>query len=618
MRQDGVSKSQSLKVSKQVRPRSLRLCGFETLRLLLALLLLPLPAFANITTSSLTGNVTIGGAPTSGVTITVSSPALQTPRTTLTNARGRYWLHALPPGVYDVTFSLAAHTSLTKRAVLELARVARADATLEPNPDEDSTTSTAMTLSVAETTAITTHFDDRALDRLPTGRIGSASLAPGPSFATMLDGVPGGAVTSDEMIEQVTVIRGAAPVEWETAGGLASAFRTRTGGETFFFTLRDTITSANWITQSGAPPGVPEPRADDDQNHFGEATAGGRIVPERLWFFAGAWRGEQAIPNSIAFEGFLAKLDAQLGAAHHVTVAHRDTTQAFFSEADLDTTSLHYTAVAGTQFTSEIVVGHSDLSVAPFSSEIDFLNARGSYLLGDHTLTAGFSNVDGDTPGSASFFVSDRWSYSRWNVYAGLRHDDADSGDHTSPRVAVTYDLRGNGTQAISASWGEYAPSSHPFAALRVITLGYATAVGNAGTARADVIRSEQGAFWQNELQLDARYRLFDRFEAGATYTLLNRFRSGFQEPLVAEQIANVWLGAELPVGSHELGVTLLQHYIDVSNRNLYPTDLAVRYTIPISRAGILLAADATNVFLQGEPPFAASRAVRVWVRVRV
>jgi len=589
------------------------------MRGLVAALLLALPAFANITSSSLTGRVLINGAPGSEVTVTVSSTALQQQRATITSASGRYWLGALPPGVYDVTFSLAGHTTLTKRAVLELGRVARADATLEPNADEDSTTSTATTVSVADTIAITTHFDDGALDRLPTGRLGTTSLAPGGELGsvTVLDGVPFSAETSEETIEQTTTVRGATPVEWESFFGTADVLRTRSGGDDFVFTLRDTITDGDWSSEVGYNPGAPEP--DNDLMHFGEATAGGHIVPRRLWFFAAGWRGEQAFPypSPLRFDGALAKVDAQLGAAHHVGLHYTDTTQhTSFEPFDRDTVSLRYTAAAGTRLTSEVVAARTRTKASSFEASTDFLSARASYVLSDHVVTAGFSNDDGSGPSYASFYASDRWSSQRWNVYAGLRHDDSEFTDRWSPRVAISYDLRGNGTQAIAASWGEYAIAAQPANFLRVSSIGYATAIGNSGSARADVIRRTSGDFWQNELQLDARYRLFDRFEAGATYTLANRSRRDFIPSSSPDHVANLWFGAELPVGRHEFGVTLLQRYMnfDFFGFSTAPTDLSLRYAIPFSRLGLLMAADATNVFDDDNVP----RAVRLWFRVRV
>ncbi|HEY0370678.1 MAG TPA: carboxypeptidase-like regulatory domain-containing protein [Thermoanaerobaculia bacterium] len=525
--------------------------------------ILALPAFANITSGSLTGRVQVTGAPARGVTVTAESTVLQAPRTTITDADGRYWLGELPPGTYDVTFSLPAHTTFTKRAIVELARVARADAVLEPNPDEDATTSTAIQISVADTLVPTSHFDDRALDRLPYGRIGSVQLAPGFGIAQILvDGIPT-VLPSEDAIDELTILPAASPVEWEALGGNAIVVRTRPSQEELFFTVRDTITKGF--------------------AHYGEATAGGRIVPQRLWFFAGAWGGQHDFPFSDDSDGGLAKLDAQLGAAHHVNVSYMD--------ARLDTASIRYTATAGPNFTSELIAARVE--------GYDFFTGRASYDLGAHLLTGGYTD-------SGVFFASDRWSSSHWNVYAGLRRDGDD--DELLPRAALSYDLHGNGRQAITATWGDYDFD------LRVTSLGFATAIGNSGTARADAIRREAGdGYWQNMLHLDARYRLFDRFEAGATYALSNQ--EAILGALNLEQEANVWFGAEIPIASHEFGATVVQHYFDLNDRNLVPTDIALRYAIPLPRVGLLLAADATNVFAEER---VTPRAWRLWLRVRI
>ena len=570
------------------------------MRRLAALFVLTFPAFANITTSSLTGRVIVGHSSHAGVTVTASSTALQQPRATTTNAQGRYWLGALPPGVYDVTFSLAGHTTLTKRAVLELARVARVDATLEPNPDEDSTTSTATQMSVADTIAITTHYDDGMLDRMPLGRIDTAALGPGAHLgAAIVDGMPTtGFVTSEETIEQITAIRGAAPVEWDAFFGGAIAARTRSGSDELALTLRDTIAN------------------ETDTTHFGEATIGGRIVPQRLWFFAAAWRGEHEFPYLQEQHGTMIKVDAQVGASHHFEASYNDTSQnEGFEPFESDTASLRYTSAVGPRFTSEIVAGRTTVRNGVFyEASPEYWSGRASYLLGDHLLTAGTSHRDGEEPDSISLFASDRWSFSRWNVSAGVRYDEAEFDDRLSPRIALSYDLRGNGRHALSASWGEYTQESHPRNALRVATVGYAMVLGNSGAARIDVLRRESGGFWMNEVQLDARYRLFDRFEAGGTYTFVKQYVSEFAEPIFPKHDANVWIGAELPVGEHEFGLTLLQRHLDSMFGIERPTDLALRYSIPISRVRLTIAADATNVFANDESP----RAMRMWLRLRL
>lgn len=66
-----------------------------------------------------------------------------------------------------------------------------------------------------------------------------------------------------------------------------------------------------------------------------------------------------------------------------------------------------------------------------------------------------------------SLFVNDTWDIgTRWNVTAGARYDRNHAADsdgvvtandsRVSPRLAVQYDLRGDGRQKISASYGEY------------------------------------------------------------------------------------------------------------------------------------------------------------------
>lgn len=316
----------------------------------------------------------------------------------------------------------------------------------------------------------------------------------------------------------------------------------------------------------------------------------------------------------------MVKIDAQLGASHHFDVSYNDTSRSFgFLPFESDTASLRYTAALGPRFTSEVVAGRTIVGQGGGADPpVELLSGRASYTLGDHVLTAGFAARDGGfVSGPVSLFASDRWSRSRLNVYAGLRYDESPFESRVSPRVAVSYDLHGNGARAIIATWGEYAPPAFPQNAYRLMSLGFATAIGNSGAARADAIRYEIANFWMHQLQLDARYRLFDRFEAGATYLLEKRQEFDDFEPIHAEHTANVWLGAEVPVGSHEFGVTLLQRYADFTNGTQAPTDLALRYAIPFSRFDLLIAADTTNVFAQGDRAF-VPRALRLWLRVRI
>jgi hypothetical protein len=589
---------------------------------LLALLLFALPLHATLSSSAITGRVMAGEAAADGVTVTVTSAVLQQPRTTVTSARGTYWLDALPPGEYDVTFAKPGMTTLTRRAIVELGRVARADARLEPSADEESVTSTATQRSVADTTAITSHFDDATLDRLP-GRDYAGVVAPDPyaPYVADIDGaspfVPGIAA-SDETTEQVTIMRGASPVYEESYGGRVYAVRTRAGREQFFFSLRDTLSDASWNE------GGPFARRDGGLQNLVEAYGGGRIVPQRLWFFASGWHGDDATRDATTLRGVNLKLHGQLGAAHHFDAIYTSGENRFDQTvmADASSASLRHTGVYGPRLTTDTIVSHARATIffagppgAPAPRDSGHSVAtRASYFVparfGDHVLTAGASLWDSRVVDARAAFLNNRWSTSRFVVNAGLRYDEGRGGDgQLTPRIAATYDLRGDGTRAIEASYGEYAYGVSPAGAARIATLGYAAAIGNSGTARVDYIRRDEIS---DSLQLDARYRLFDRFEAGATYTY-TRFDGSDRVSGDANHAANTWLGVQLPLAGHELGVTLLQRYYSSGGEGVLPTDLALRYAVPFSRFGVTFAADVMNAFNESS----LGRTVRLWVRFR-
>ena len=93
-------------------------------RLLVFVALLLLAAgtlYGQATTSTLVGTVTSEGKPLPGVTVTASSPSLLGTRNTVTEANGDYFIPALPPGSYSVTFELEGLQTVTRKAELKLA-----------------------------------------------------------------------------------------------------------------------------------------------------------------------------------------------------------------------------------------------------------------------------------------------------------------------------------------------------------------------------------------------------------------------------------------------------------------------------------------------------------------
>jgi Carboxypeptidase regulatory-like domain len=562
----------------------------KTILAAVACLFLAATALATTPTTALTGRVLSGGAPAAGVTVTLTSKALMRERSTVTNADGRYFLTALPPGRYEVTFSRAGLQTLTKRTVLELARVARADATLEPSEDEESITSTALQMTVAETTTLTSRLDDETLDRLPIRRTpydAANLLDPRPrNTAGIVEGNPSFRTITDafDAYEEVTVLRGGLTPDYQFASPLTLA-TTRRGGEDLFLSIRDTLT-------------------DDFTDHFAEASVGGRILPERLWYFASIAGGNEDGADD-GRSDYLGKLTAQLGAQHNVMALYD---RAEFGEVGVSEATARYTGTAGARLTNEVVASVIDFE--PFD-RIEQYFAKSTYVLGNHVLSAGGQYAESAEYDETSWFVNDRFVVNRLIVNAGVRHDL----DSFSPRAAASFDLRGNGRQAIIATFGDF--NFGEVDQTRETTLGFATAIGNTGNVRVDAFHKDQRFRESEGLQGHFIYSLFDRFQTGANYNWTRtENRRGSDPP---EHLASAWASLIWPFDTNELTVTLLGRYHSETDEDSgLATDIAVRYTLPISRTRLTVAADVIDVFNHDNWPDYRGRAVRGWVRLRL
>jgi hypothetical protein len=571
---------------------------------LLLALLLAFPVHATIVSSALTGRVIVDDKPVTGATVTIALRAAKSVRTATTNKRGTYWIAALTPGIYDVTFSRAGLTSLTRPVTIELGRVARADAKLDVSADEESVTSTAITVSVANTTAITTHYSADELERIPLRRDVSTAetLSPVLPFNEVIlnDTVmfhP--TLLGEEALDETTVVRGAQSIELGRFGSSVILARTRSGRDDLFLSLRETY------------------YAGEDDGHVVEAAAGGAAVRDRLWFFGSGWGGDARDLRVRNLRGITAKLTAQASESHHLTATHTDA-QAKLSLFEIATTAsaLRYTGVFDQKLTAEAVASRADSEHPQLRDDV--VSAKVSYRAADHVVSIGGDR--GTLTDVDAYFLSDRWASGRWTVDAGIRLED----ERTLTRVAFAFDLRSEqGSHAVVASWGEYleapqAQSTSPARppVLRVASVGYTSSLESSGTARIDLFRYE-GSRTMDQVQTDVRYRLFDRFEAGGSYVYTRNGEPELFGQEIPEHLVSARMGVQLPFAGREFSAMVLERY-DATN---WVTDLGIRYEIPIHRVSVTLAGDATNAFsakrlggtLQPLP-----RAFRFWIRARL
>ena len=309
--------------------------SFFKLSILMAMLLVTASLFGQGTTGSLAGTVTQDGNPLPGVTVTATSPNLQGERQAVTNEAGGYAIGNLPPGPYTVRFELSGLQTVTRQQHVGVAQNPRLDADLKVAAVSEAITVTATAAAVAETKEVQANYDHELIDELPMARTVVAITNLSPGVVTGVNGpqisggfsfdnlyTVNGAVVNENVrgqphnlfvedaIQETTVqVAGISAEFGNFTGGVVNAI-TKSGGNEFSGSFRDTFLNPSWTAQSPdvwAFKTTPvAANAPDDQkvelirqkkntgknNQTFEATLGGRIIRDRLWFF-GAGRDAQ-------------------------------------------------------------------------------------------------------------------------------------------------------------------------------------------------------------------------------------------------------------------------------------------------------------------------------------
>lgn len=330
---------------------------------LAAVLLVGTSVFAQ-TTASLTGRVTMDGNALPGVTVTISSPNLQGTRTTYTDVNGNYNFGALPPGEYTVRFEMESMQSVTKSTRIGVAQTGRVDAEMRLTTVAEAITVTATAPAVLETTEVQTNVQATLVDELPIARTlqATTTLAPGvntngpnPGAITIsgalaadnlflvngavvnenLRGQPHNLFIEDAIQETTVQVAGISAEFGRFTGGVVNAL-TKSGGNEFSGSFRDSLTNPSWSAKTPFP-GQPDPL--DELNEVYEGTLGGRIIHDRLWFFAAGRYFETSLQrfftnSSLPFIATNEELRAEGKLTGQITSKHNF----MLSYLDIDTT----------------------------------------------------------------------------------------------------------------------------------------------------------------------------------------------------------------------------------------------------------------------------------------
>ncbi|MGH9364776.1 MAG: TonB-dependent receptor [Thermoanaerobaculia bacterium] len=572
-------------------------------------------ALAQGTTTGLTGTVMTEGKALPGVSVTVSSPALQGTRTTATGVNGIYKLSALPPGDYTVTFELQGLQPVTKSVrLLLLAETTRVDAELSlTKVSEEVTVVGAVAAAVLDTTQVSANVTSQQLNKLPVARTIRAAvlLVPGvspngvnnqitisgaPSYDNLflVDGVAVGEnlrgqphnLFIEDAVQEITVLSASISAEYgRFTGGVVSTL-TKSGGNDYHGSFRDSFSNPSWTQKTPWNESPDRMGATPEADHINktdqvyEATLGGRILRDHIWFFGGARLNKTDLQRFTAFTNipynnptdekrYEGKLTLNLTSSQSVYASYinnknDESNNAFLpimDEASIvpvrslpnSLLAINYNGVLGRNLVVEALYSKKKFAFVnsggrfkdriqgtwiqdstrggrynapvfcgvctPEDRNNDSYSAKATYFwnsasLGSHSVVLGgerfsetrlvnnyqsasdfnisaftylvganvYPRFDGNTLinwqpifelsngthlKTYSGYVNDRWDFKKnlsFNI--GLRYDknnakDADneviSSDSVwSPRLAVAWDILGNGVHRVTASWGRY------------------------------------------------------------------------------------------------------------------------------------------------------------------
>jgi len=276
-----------------------------------ALVLLALPAFSQTNpTGTISGKIVDQqGLAVPGAVVTAQSPVLQGTRSATTSVNGDYIIPFLPPGEYTVTVDMSGFGTVKQPARVVIGQTTTIDTSLAISTVTETVEVTAETTAdFGQKAQVATNFKAELIEKLPLLRTfqAAAALTPGveqsgpqgnlvisgaPSFQNlfMINGVvvqdnirstPFNLFIEDALQETTTTIAAVSAEYGRFGGGVVSAV-TKSGGNEFSGSFRLSFENDKWRTLTP----FPNDRRTNDTIPTYEATLGGPVLKDKLWFF---------------------------------------------------------------------------------------------------------------------------------------------------------------------------------------------------------------------------------------------------------------------------------------------------------------------------------------------
>jgi len=296
-------------------------------RLTMCLVLaLALAGTASAQTGSLQGRVIYEDQPLPGVAVVVTSPALQGQKSTVTNVQGDYKIPFLPAGDYNVRFDLESFATLEYDVKISTSQPRTLDAVMYPEAVQEEIVVTGQFENVSTGTQGSQTIEQSTLEKLPIQRslveavgLAAGTSASGPRDAITISGAQSyenlwtmnGVVMNenirgraydnmyieDAILETTTMTSNMSAEYGRFSGGVVNMV-TKSGGNQFSGSFRANFDKESW---NGKTPLTTS--QSDTLNTIYEATFGGYVMRDRLWFFAAGRTKEESTTGNIVTLG---------------------------------------------------------------------------------------------------------------------------------------------------------------------------------------------------------------------------------------------------------------------------------------------------------------------------
>ena len=347
------------------------------LSLVATALLVALPAFSQANTGKVSGRVTIDGDAAPGVTVTATSPNLQGSRTTMSSVNGDYVLGQLPAGTYELVFELSGTNTIRQTVKVSVQQTTRIDTALTLSEVVEEIIVTGETGTISGEISSQTTYEKETIEKLAISRsIEQATLlapgvhATGPAnnseegFAISISGsqsyenlftVNGVTVNEnfrgqprefiiEDAVQETTISTSGISAEYgRFAGGVVNVI-TKSGGNELSGSFRVNYDKEAWEGRTPLSPA----EQDNTTNETFEATLGGRILKDHLWFFAAGRDLERDGQDTLPFTNInIDQTDTRERTEAKLTISPSESHRIIGSFMERESTTLgdHFSAV---------------------------------------------------------------------------------------------------------------------------------------------------------------------------------------------------------------------------------------------------------------------------------